>query len=122
MLISIPLLGPTEAVCTAVNSKIFSRRLGRQLDLLAVPGYECESLEELEEAFRQMKPRVSAGSKAVLKDAMGVSGKGLVVMEQSGKMDQVIELVRRQHKPGSASMRLLWSSGSRKRRISTTRY
>jgi D-alanine-D-alanine ligase-like ATP-grasp enzyme len=96
----IPLLGPEGAVCAAVNSKIFSRRLSLRLGLLTIPGYECESLEDLEEAFRQMKPRVSAGSKIVLKEAMGVSGKGLVVMEQSGKMDQVLDLFRRSHKAG----------------------
>jgi biotin carboxylase len=96
----IPLLGPRGDVCAKVNSKIFSRKLSRRLGFLTVPGFECESFEELEEAFRQMRPTVSEGRRIVLKEAMGVSGKGLLVIEQPAKMDQVLDLFRRQHKPG----------------------
>lgn len=95
----IPLLGPQAAVAAVVNSKIFSRRLSRRLGLRTVPGDECESLEELERALLRIKPHVAAGGKAVLKEAMGVSGKGLLVIENPEKLNQVLDFLKRRHKP-----------------------
>jgi D-alanine-D-alanine ligase-like ATP-grasp enzyme len=96
----IPLFGAEAAVSAMVNSKIFSRRLSKALGLPTVPGYECESLEELEWALQEMRPQLSAGNKIVLKEAMGVSGKGLIVIERPEKLHQLLDLFRRRHKPG----------------------
>lgn len=84
------LCGPSAAVAAKVNSKIYSRRIGRALGLHAVPGFECESLGELEAAVLKIGDTFAEAKKVVIKEAMGVSGKGLFVANSLGKLQQVV--------------------------------
>jgi hypothetical protein len=93
-------LGPPVHVVEYVNSKIYSRKLSTELGLKTIPGCECESPEELEKGFRDLKPILDEGRKLVLKEAMGVSGKGLVVIDSEAKFQQLTTLLKRRAKPG----------------------
>lgn len=94
-------LGPPASVVEYVNSKIYSRRVSAELGLKTIPGCECESPEELEEGFRGLKSNLDEGRKLVLKEAMGVSGKGLVVIDNEAKFTQLTTLLKRRAKPGA---------------------
>jgi len=93
-------IGPPAQVVEYVNSKIYSRKLSTELGLKTIPGCECESPEELEEGFRRLKSNLDEGRKLVLKEAMGVSGKGLVVIDNEAKFQQLTTLLKRRAKPG----------------------
>ena len=94
-------LGPPARVVAYVNSKIYSRKLSTELGLKTIPGCECESPEDLEEGFRGLKAILDEGRKLVLKEAMGVSGKGLVVIDSEAKFQQLTTLLKRRAKPGT---------------------
>lgn len=94
-------LGPSAEIFEYVNSKVYSRRLSTELGLRTIPGCECESPEELEEGFRSLKAALDEGRKLVLKEAMGVSGKGLVVIDSEAKFQQLATILKRRTKPGS---------------------
>ncbi|HEV2861254.1 MAG TPA: ATP-grasp domain-containing protein [Pyrinomonadaceae bacterium] len=95
-------LGPPAGVVEYVNSKIYSRRVSSELRLKTIPGCEAESPEELEEGFAGLKPHLDAGRRLVLKEAMGVSGKGLVVIDNEAKFRQLTTLLKRRAKPGAS--------------------
>jgi D-alanine-D-alanine ligase-like ATP-grasp enzyme len=98
---SLPIAGGPAQICGAVNSKIFSRRLSRELGLKTVAGFECESLEELEDSYLKMAAQVPDSAKLVLKEAMGVSGKGMVTLESRARFDQMLGMLKRTQKPES---------------------
>ncbi|GAA0975117.1 ATP-grasp domain-containing protein [Nocardiopsis tropica] len=70
---------PAE-LCKRVNSKIFSRRLADRLGLRQPAGVCCETPEDLADAVRFAEDHLSQGRKVVVKDAYGVSGKGVMVV------------------------------------------
>jgi hypothetical protein len=70
-----------------VNSKIYSRRLVDELGLRAVPGYCCETIAELRSAIAD-GPRP-----LIVKDAYGVSGKGLIVLDGPVKAARLLRMV-----------------------------
>ncbi len=82
---------PTAEVFERVNSKIYSRRLVEASGLRAVPGHCCETADE----FLAVLQQYQGGSTLVVKDAYGVSGKGLVVLDTRAKVDGLAKLVRR---------------------------
>jgi hypothetical protein len=92
-------LGPSAAVCERINSKIYSRRISRELGLRTIEGLECETLDALEEALNRLSTRLHEGKSIVLKEAMGVSGKGLFVTDNDIKLRQIIGLLKRKAKP-----------------------
>jgi hypothetical protein len=92
-------LGPSAAICERVNSKIYSRRIGNELGLRTVPGTECESIAALEECSERFAAHLSERRSVVLKEAMGVSGKGLYVADTNAKLRQIIGLIKRKAKP-----------------------
>ena len=94
-------IGPPSAVCERVNSKIYSRRVSRDLGLTTIEGGECELIEEIEKEFNRLSAVLSHGGKVVLKEAMGVSGKGLVVIDSEAKFQRVLSLLKRGAKPGA---------------------
>jgi hypothetical protein len=93
--------GPPSAVCERVNSKIYSRRVSKSLGLTTIEGGECESIEEIEEEFNRLSAVLSHRGKVVLKEAMGVSGKGLVVIDGEAKFQRLLSLLKRMAKPGA---------------------
>jgi len=91
----IPLSVPKSCVFERVNSKIYSRRLNAELGITEVPGACCESAEELCAAFDRLKPLLDEGHKIVIKDAYGVSGKGITVVETERRFEQFMKMLER---------------------------
>jgi pre ATP-grasp domain-containing protein len=91
----LPLAVPDAAVFERVNSKIYGRRLCRDAGIRPVPGHCCESVAELDVILRGYRPALESGSRVVVKEAFGVSGKGLVVLDQPGKAGQLLRMIQR---------------------------
>lgn len=89
----LPLAGPSAAVCKEVNGKIFSRELVDATGLTAVPGAVCRTVEELAAALETHLVR--AGSTVVVKESLGVSGRGMVVVEDRRRGERLLRMVER---------------------------
>jgi hypothetical protein len=85
----LPVAAPDLAAVVAVNSKLYSRRLVERTGLRAVPGWCCETVDEFVELMQAVGPRCGPDSALVVKDAYGVSGKGLVVLDDPAKASRV---------------------------------
>ncbi|MEU4805228.1 ATP-grasp domain-containing protein [Actinosynnema sp. NPDC023587] len=88
-----PLAAPDAATCKAVNSKVYSRRAADELGLRQPAGWACESVAELRAAFDGARALVAAGRKVVVKEAFGVSGKGIAVLESDRRADRLLGLI-----------------------------
>lgn len=86
---------PGAAVCKAVNSKIYSRRVADEVGLRQPRGWVCESVEEFAGAAAHARPLVEAGGRVGVKEAYGVSGKGIVVLEDPARFDLLLRMLRR---------------------------
>ncbi|MCA2211344.1 ATP-grasp domain-containing protein [Jidongwangia harbinensis] len=85
----LPLAGSPAAVCKAVNSKIYSRRLADALGLPQPTGWTCENLADWAAACRYARPLVADGVTVAVKEAFGVSGKGILIVADAARLDQV---------------------------------
>ncbi|MET9566633.1 ATP-grasp domain-containing protein [Streptomyces tauricus] len=87
---------PPASVVKTVNSKIYSRRLAHALDLPQARGWTCASVDEFAEAAEEaIATSLSAGRRVGVKDAYGVSGKGIVVIDDERRMRQLVRMVQR---------------------------
>ena len=86
---------PPAALTKAVNSKIYSRRVAAELGLPLAPGWECETVEQFAAAAAQAAGPLAAGRRIGVKDAFGVSGKGIVVVDDARRLDQLVRMVTR---------------------------
>lgn len=89
----IPLAAPPAAICKAVNSKIYSRRLADELGIRQSRGWTCASLAELDAAVEAARALLADGRRVVLKDAFGVSGKGIEVVEDERRLDRLHRMI-----------------------------
>ncbi|MFC8453499.1 ATP-grasp domain-containing protein [Kitasatospora sp. NPDC057223] len=89
----LPLAGPSAAVCKHVNGKIFSRELVDAFGLTAIPGAVCRTLDELEEALTVQLAQ--PGSRVVVKESLGVSGRGMVVLDDPKRGEQLLRMLTR---------------------------
>jgi hypothetical protein len=87
----LPLAVPDAATFERVNSKIYSRRITEELGLRPVPGRCVQSVADLADALAHYRERLPI----VVKEAYGVSGKGLVVLDTGTKSDRLLAMVRR---------------------------
>lgn len=90
--VGLPLAGPSAAVCRHVNGKIFSRELVDRTALTGIPGSTCRTVAELDAALRT---HLVAGAKVVVKESLGVSGRGLVVLDSRRRADQLVRVLSR---------------------------
>lgn len=88
----LPLAGPPAEVCRAVNGKVYSRRLVEAIGVTAVPGRICERVGELAGALAEAR---RGGARAVVKESLGVSGRGMVVIADDRAADRLVRLVGR---------------------------
>jgi phosphoribosylaminoimidazole carboxylase (NCAIR synthetase) len=89
----LPLAAPSSVVCKAVNGKVYSRRLADKLGLRVPPGMACDSLATWAEAVEWARPVIAAGRTVGVKDAYGVSGKGISVLRDERRLDQLARMV-----------------------------
>ncbi|WP_433271690.1 ATP-grasp domain-containing protein [Actinosynnema sp. CS-041913] len=88
----LPLAGVPSAVCKAVNGKAYGRRLVESLGLTSIPGAVCETAGELADAVRA---HLVDGGKVVVKESLGVSGRGMVVLDTPEKAERLARMVAR---------------------------
>lgn len=99
---------PPVPVVKAVNSKIYSRRVAAELGLPQAVGWECETVAEFAAAAGEAARSVAAGRRVGVKDAYGVSGKGIVVVDDPRRLDQLVRMVtRRAEKTGDQRIALV---------------
>lgn len=81
-----PLAAPSAEVCERVNSKVYSRLAAEAAGLRQARGWACSTVEEFRAAAEQAAPLLREGRKVVVKDAYGVSGKGMAVVESESRL------------------------------------
>ncbi|RFU82511.1 ATP-grasp domain-containing protein [Streptomyces triticagri] len=96
------LAAPDAALCKRVNSKIYSRRAADELGLRQARGWACDTLEELADAVRGAGELLASGRKVVVKDAYGVSGKGIVVLDSEQRLARLHRMAEAQAKRAAA--------------------
>ncbi len=89
----IPLAAPPAAVARGVNSKLYSRSLCRKHRIRQAEGHTVETLDQLEQAYRDLFP-LSKHGPLVLKEGMGVSGKGLLIIGNEARFRQIVRMLR----------------------------
>ncbi|MFR9731942.1 hypothetical protein ACL03H_22155 [Saccharopolyspora sp. MS10] len=91
----IPLATPGAALCKAVNSKVYSRLAADELGLRQPRGWTCETTAELDAAIAGARELVAAGTTVVVKEAFGVSGKGIAVVDSVRRLDRLHRMLAR---------------------------
>jgi hypothetical protein len=106
---ALPLAGPDAATCERVNGKIYGRRMVERLGLRPVPGHCCETVAEFASVLAGVELPV------VVKDAYGVSGKGLVVLDSPAKASRLLAMVQRRARGGDDRLAVVVESWLPKR-------
>ena len=97
----LPLAGPSAAVCKAVNGKIFSRLLVERSGLRDVPGRVVTTVGELRGALTE---QLALGGRVVVKESLGVSGRGMVVIEDEQRAQRLLRLIERRGPDARANL------------------
>ena len=85
----LPLAVPGADTFERVNGKDYGRRIAAEAGLRMIPGQECHTVDELADALRDCESTV------VVKEAYGVSGKGLIVIDEPRKAERLLAMSRR---------------------------
>ncbi|OSP41571.1 carbamoylphosphate synthase large subunit [Streptomyces sp. 13-12-16] len=99
--VGLPMAGPSAEVCKRVNGKIYSRRLADALGLTAVPGQVCERVADLADVIRA---QCAGGGRAVVKESLGVSGRGMVVLPDLAAAERLLRLIGRRGEQARVDM------------------
>ncbi|WP_234358971.1 ATP-grasp domain-containing protein [Plantactinospora sp. BC1] len=91
----LPVAGGPATLCKRVNSKIYSRRLADELGLPQPAGWTSETLAEWAAAAGRARQILAAGGTVAVKDAFGVSGRGILVLRDGARLDQLDRMLRR---------------------------
>ncbi|MBD5785591.1 ATP-grasp domain-containing protein [Cellulosimicrobium terreum] len=83
------------ATTKAVNSKVYSREVCDELGIEQARGWACRTVADLEDAAVEARAVVEAGGTVGVKDAYGVSGKGILVVDDVRRLDQLVRMVQR---------------------------
>ena len=98
------LAAPSAAICKSVNSKIYSRQITDDLGLRQTPGWTCANLDELDTAAAGARALLAQGHPVVVKDAFGVSGKGIAIIGTQRRLDRIHRMVTRQARGGAIAL------------------
>ncbi|MFS8098610.1 ATP-grasp domain-containing protein [Lentzea alba] len=90
--VGLPLAVPGADVCAAVNSKVFGRELVARVGLRQVPGASCSDVDQVEAAIRTF---LLPGGRVVLKEALGVSGRGMAVFDDESRAQRFVTMLRK---------------------------
>lgn len=99
--VGIPLAAPSAAICKRVNGKIFSRELVDAGGLTPVPGAVCRTLDELAAA---LDTHLTEGNRVVVKESLGVSGRGMVVLDSPGRGERLLRMLARRGSADAVSV------------------
>jgi D-alanine-D-alanine ligase-like ATP-grasp enzyme len=88
----LPLAGTTAQTCKAVNGKIFSRQLVERIGIREVPGRVVHTVGELRPVLDEL---LAGGGRVVVKESLGVSGRGMVVVADEKAASRLLRLIER---------------------------
>jgi len=91
----LPLAAPDSSTCKSVNSKVYSRAVADRLGLRQPLGWGCSTAEELTTAVGECRALVAAGRRIGIKEAFGVSGKGITVVDDERRLDRLHRMILR---------------------------
>jgi hypothetical protein len=91
----LPLAVPAADVFRKVNSKAYSRWLGDELELRSAPGHSVSTLSELRALEGALVDMIDRVGRIVVKEVLGVSGKGVVVIDRPRRLAQLIAMLER---------------------------
>lgn len=91
----LPLAAPDSVTYKSVNSKVYSRRVADDLGLRQPQGWACSTNDELAAAMTEAAALVRSGAKVAVKEAFGVSGKGIAVVDNERRLDRLFRLLSR---------------------------
>ncbi len=86
------LVGSISQINKKINNKVFSRKLAENLGLFITEGEICNSLQEVEAAYYNLKKRFN---KVIIKQPFGASGKGLYIVDSDNGMKSVLLILSR---------------------------
>ena len=86
---------PAPDVVKTVNGKGYSRDLCDELAIQQSPGWVCRTVDDFVGHAYEIRDRIDAGERIGVKDAFGVSGKGIVVLDDPRRLDQLVRMVER---------------------------
>jgi hypothetical protein len=89
----IALAAPDAVTCKAVNSKTYSRRVADELGLRQPTGWACDTVGDLAGAFAGAAELIRQGHRVVVKEAFGVSGKGIAVLDSERRADRLHRMI-----------------------------
>ncbi|MEU8180118.1 ATP-grasp domain-containing protein [Micromonospora sp. NPDC049044] len=84
---------PAAEVCKAVNSKVYSRRAADELGIVQPRGWAASNLAELEQACTEAAALIEQGRTVVVKEAFGVSGKGIAVVDKVARLRRLQQII-----------------------------
>ncbi|MFE3492123.1 ATP-grasp domain-containing protein [Streptomyces sp. NPDC059175] len=87
------LAAPPAALCKSVNSKVYSRRVADALGLRQPRGWACSTLAEFAAAVDAATEILAAGAVVLVKEAFGVSGKGISTIESPDRLRRLHRMV-----------------------------
>lgn len=91
----VPLAAPPAALCKSVNSKVYSRQLADELGLRQPPGWVCDTPAQLADAVPEAAKVLAEGQSVVVKEAFGVSGKGIAVVPNEQRLLRLQRMIER---------------------------
>jgi pre ATP-grasp domain-containing protein/ATP-grasp domain-containing protein len=91
----LPLAAPDSSTCRSVNSKVYSRAVADQLGLRQPVGWGCSTAADLAAAVSGCRALLAAGRRIGVKEAFGVSGKGIAVVDDERRLDRLHRMILR---------------------------
>ena len=86
------LVGGTHEKSCIVNDKIFSKQISRDLNLPAAEDRVCSTLDEIKEAYEELKKK---HSKIIIKMPCNSSGQGMWIVDSEKKLKTVCLIITR---------------------------
>lgn len=86
---------PDAETCKRVNSKVYSRRLADEHGIRQAEGATATDIDELSTLVAVGHRMLADGRTVVIKEAFGVSGKGISVIDTPAKLDRLAAIVSR---------------------------
>jgi hypothetical protein len=93
MATGLPLAAPPAPVCRTVNSKVYSRRIADELGIRQPTGWACSTLAELDTAVAGARALLAGRGRVVVKEALGVSGKGIALVDSPQRLARLRRLI-----------------------------
>ncbi|MEU5325840.1 preATP grasp domain-containing protein [Streptomyces parvus] len=97
----LPLAGPGADLAKHVNGKIFSRELIDSVGLRPVPGGVARTVGDLSVLLDR---HMADGGRAVVKESLGVSGRGMVVLKDRTAAARLLRLIERRGASATADL------------------